>query len=104
MEIIRKLSDYIEEEITDAGKYAACAIEFKDERPELADLFFNLAEEELGHMERLHAAVVTIIDEYRRTKGNPPEAMQAVYDYVHKKEIERTAEVKAKLSLYGFLT
>lgn len=100
MKIIEKLSEYIDEEITDAMKYAKCASAYKDENPVLADTFIRLAEEEMKHMMTLHNQVVVIIEDYKRKNGEPPEVMKAVYDILHKRHIDKAAEAKAAISMY----
>lgn len=100
MQIIEKLSNMIEEEMNDAEKYIQCAMKWKEERPGLANTFHRLSVEEIGHMNLLHEQVVAIINEYRKEKGEPPEKMQAIYDYLHKKHIDRANEIRIMQALF----
>ena len=100
MQIIQELSDYIEEEINDAIKYAKMAIEYKEKYPVLADTVSKISDEEIKHMTMLHGQVTNIIAEYRKKHGEPPEAMMMLYDIVHKKHIEHAAEARAYQSLF----
>lgn len=100
MELIKKLSAYIEEELDDAEKYAKCALKYKTDFPQLAKTFFELANEEMGHKDRLHVEVARIIEQYRKENGTPPAAMLAVYEYLHERQIEKAREVKVLLDMY----
>lgn len=100
MKIIRKLSDHIDEELNDARCYAKWAIEVKDERRGLADVLYSLSLDEMKHMNALHDEVVKIIEEYHKEHGDPPVSMQAVYDYLHEKQIEKAQEVRNYQALY----
>ena len=100
MKIIKLLSEMISEEISDAHKYISLALQYKTDRRGLADVFAQLSGEEMKHMQVLHGEVVKIIEDYRKTNGEPPASMQAVYDYIHEKNMESAAEVKAAQALY----
>ena len=100
MKIISKLSDMIEEELNDAEKYIRCAIDKKEEHPELAETFHKLSLEEINHADMLHKQVVNLITEYRKEHGDPPEKMQGIYDYLHKKQIDHANEIKVMQALY----
>lgn len=70
------------------------------EHPKLAETLNELSREEQTHINRLHDEVVRIIEEYRKEKGEPPADMLAVYEYLHKRHIEKALEIKRYQSIY----
>lgn len=100
MKIIKQLTEYIEEEICDSEKYITKSLEVKTDYPEVANTLYMLSLEELKHMTLLHEQVVKLIEEYRKTKGEPPAPMLAVYDFLHKKFIEQTKGIKILQDMY----
>jgi hypothetical protein len=100
MKLIKELEELIEDEVHDVKKYAKMAVELKADHPQLAQVLYTISAQEEGHQQMLHGEVVRIIEQYRREHGEPPAAMMAVYDYVHKKHIERMAEAKRYQEMY----
>lgn len=101
MEIIKKLSKKIKEELCDSKDYVELALKYKTDYPDVARLFYNLSNEEMKHMEMLHNAVINIIEDYKRNKGEPPEGMMAIYEYLHEEQIELASEVKILQNMYA---
>jgi len=100
MKIIKCLEEFITEEIEDATKYAKLAVKYKAERPALAKTYYDISTDELRHMSLLHDEVVAIIEAYRREKGEPPEAMMAVYELLHEKHISAANVAKVYQGMY----
>lgn len=100
MKLIRDLEEAISDEISDIKKYAKWAAELKESHPTLAQVLYNISTQEDGHQAALHNEVVKIIEEHRRTLGEPPAAMMAVYDYLHKKHIDKLAEARQYQDVY----
>ena len=100
MKLIEKLSDKIEDEIKDADEYIVCAMNHKQDHPQLAETFYKLSTEEMQHMSLLHDQVVKLIDEYRKAHGDPPADMMARYEYLHERHIRAATEVKIKQAAY----
>lgn len=100
MKIIKKLSEYIEEELEGAEDYAKCALKYKDEDMMMAKMFFDMSVDELRHVNMIHEHVVRLINEYRAKGEVIPEAMQSVYDYLHEKHIEEANKIKMYQAQY----
>jgi hypothetical protein len=100
MKLIRELEEMVEEEISDIKKYAKAAAKLKSEHPALAQVLYTISTQEDSHQAMIHGEIVKVIDEYRRKHGAPPEAMQAVYDFMHQRHIEDMAEAKRYQEIY----
>ena len=100
MKLIKILVNQIEEELEGAESYISMAIARKDDTPSLSKVLYEILLEEMHHVELLHEQVVNLIEEYRRTKGEPPEAMMSVYEYLHEKHIKLAARIKVLQSEY----
>ena len=100
MKLIQKISDMIDEELEGACDYGKAAVKYKDENQTLAKTFYDIAAQELQHVTMLHEQMVKIIEEHRKTKGEPPASMMAVYDYLHEKQIEKANKAKNYLVTY----
>ena len=94
MKLIKTLTNQIDEELEGAEGYISMAIAQRDLNPSLSKVLYEISLEEMHHVDLLHAEVVKMIEEHRRTKGEPPEAMMAVYEYLHEKHIKLAARIK----------
>lgn len=100
MELIKKIEDLIEDEICDVKKYAKLAVEMKETHPALARVFYDISTQEDTHQQMLHSEVVKIIEQHKRTHGEPPAAMMALYDYIHKRHIDKLAHARHYQEMY----
>jgi len=100
MKLIQCISDMIEDEIDGALEYVEKAVELKTEHKKLADTLCELSTEEVSHISRLHGEAVRLIEDYRKEKGEPPAGMLAIYEYLHKKHIDKVAEIKRYQEMY----
>lgn len=100
MEIIKRISEQIDEELDGAEAYAKCALKHREDHPALARAYHEMSMDEMRHVDMLHAEVVKIIEEHRRTHGDPPASMIAVYNYLHERQIDEANEVKMYQSQY----
>ena len=94
MKLIKELTERIEEEIDGAEEYVKEAIKLKLEHPSLAKTLYDISNQEMSHIDMLHAEVVKLIEEHRRTHGEPPAPMMAVYEYLHERHIDKVNTIK----------
>ena len=100
MVLIKYLSDRIEGEIDDACSYIDEALRYKNEDPEMAEMFYNLSIGEMEDMETLHAEVVRQIEKYRKEHGEPPEKMMWRYEFLHERHIADATRVRIKQQMF----
>lgn len=101
MKEFEKELDFVYDEIEDAEKYARAALELKATEPETAQLYARLSQEEMNHMALLHQDVARRIEKYKRDTGHQPsEAMQAIYDYTHRRSIAAAEKVADLQKMY----
>ena len=100
MKIIKCLSEKIEEELKDAEAYVDLAMRWRQDEPEVANLFYQLSTEEMGHVDKLHKAVSEKILEYRNKNGDPPREMMTLYEFLHDRHIKEATEIKIRQGLF----
>lgn len=94
MKLIKELTEMIEEEIEGAEEYVKEAIKLKHEHPSLAKTLYDISNQEMSHIDMLHSEVVKLIEEHRRTHGEPPAPMMAVYQYLHERHIDKVNNIR----------
>jgi AraC-like DNA-binding protein len=100
MKIIKELTEMIEDELEGALSYAKWAVDLKESEPAIASTFYEIAGQEMHHVNLLHDRVSETIRKHRDRDGEPPAPMMAVYEYLHSKHIDKAAEVKRYLEMY----
>lgn len=100
MRLIKILTNQIEEELEGAEDYISMALARREDHPSLSKTLYDISLDEMKHVDLLHAEVVKMIEEHRRTKGEPPADMMAVYEYLHEKHIKLAARIKVMQGEY----
>lgn len=100
MLIIKDLEMFMDKKIHMAKKTIEFAIKHKTDEPEIAKLFYELSVSEIQDMNAMHNHIVNKIQMYRKEHGEPPEAMKAVYDWQHEKQVSDVAEIKVMQAMF----
>lgn len=94
MKIIKDISQDIECVLDKAEDFAKKATLYRIDYPEVAQTYYAAATAELDLMKTLHDRVVALITDYKKSNNEVPVPMQAIYDYLHERFIEKAAAVK----------
>lgn len=100
MKIIKIIVEQIDEEVCGAEEYAKCATKYKVEDKALADMYFEMANQELMHVDKLHAQVVRYIQQHKASGKETPVGMKELWEWQHAKIIDNVARIKVMLDMY----
>lgn len=100
MRLIKHLSEQIEDEVCGAIDYAKDALEYKFSRPQLAELYYKLANVEMTHVNELHEAVVKIVEEAKNKNVKVPSFMLEKWEEEHREMIDKMAEAKIYIGMF----
>ena len=100
MKIIASLSDTIECLLDSASDNINYAYQIKDEHPSVATAYYNLSLDQMKHIGAMHEQVSKLIEDYRKTNGDPSERMMGRYEYLHEKHIKKANEIKILQGLF----
>lgn len=100
MQVIKCLSENIECTLDSAEENIKKAITFKNEYPIAAKAFYTQSVTLMDSIKGQHDAVVSLIDGYRKEKGEPPAPMMAIYNYMHERHISKAAAIKNLQDMY----
>ena len=100
MKMIKKIIDQIYDELEGAEEYIECAIKEKNEHPSIANMYYEMSLMEMSHVDKLHGAVTTLINEAKAKGEEVPPTMMAIYEYEHEKIMEEATEIKVMQEMY----
>lgn len=95
---IQKLIDHMYEEIEGIEEYIDDAADMQTEDKDLMKIYLDIVNQEFNHVDTLHTAAVNAINKWKSAGNEAPQAMQAIWDWEHKKIVDKVAHLKNKLA------
>ena len=99
MKAIKTIAEDIREELDGAKHYAKLATQYKDSDRVLSEAYYNMAIQELSHVDALHSQAVRLIKVEQSAGREVPPGMQAVWDWEHSHMVDSMAKIKMLLEL-----
>lgn len=100
MIVIKCMSEDIEATLDKAEDNIKNAIRYKNDYPIAAKSFYTKSVALMESIKQQHDAIVVLIEEYRKEKGEPPAPMIAIYNYLHERHIGKAAAIKGLQDMY----
>ena len=100
MEVIKCLSEDIEQTLEMAEENVKKAIKYKENYPIAAKAFYNKSVSLMESIKGMHDGIVILIKNYQEEKGEPPAPMLAIYNYLHERNINNAAIIKNLQDVY----
>lgn len=101
MKIIKCLCEDIEATLDAAEHDIKEATMYKEEYPVASKAFYAKSLALMDTIKLQHDAVVALIEGVRKEKGEPPAPMMAIYDYMHERQINKAAAIRALQEMYS---
>ena len=101
MKIIKCLCEDIEATLDAAEENIKKAMMYKEEYPVASRAFYTKSVALMDTIKLEHDAVVALIDGVKKEKGEPPAHMMAIYDYMHERQINKSAAIRALQEMYS---
>lgn len=101
MRLIKRMADYIEDEVCGSIDYAKDALEYQYDKPALAKMFFQMAQTEYGHYQALHEMVVKLIQEIKDNGRTVPTGMEEKWEEKHKHLIAKAEEAQVYMNMFN---
>lgn len=100
MKVIECISEDIEATMDLAENNIKKAIMFKEDYPLAAKSYYSKSVALMDSIKSQHDAVVALIEAHRKEKGEPPEPMMTIYNYMHGRHINKAAAIKNLQDMY----
>ena len=101
MKVIKCLSEDIEKTMDLAEDNIKAAIMYKEDYPTAAKAFYTKSVMLMDSIKPQHDTVVSLIESYKKEKGEPPAPMMAIYGYLHERQINKAAAIKNLQDMYN---
>lgn len=100
MKLVKDIVEQIDEELDGAKEYIKMASKYKSEYPQIANMYYEMSLTEMTHVDKLHNAVASLINEMKVKGVEVDPKMMAIYEYEHEKAMDKATKIKVMQEMY----